>query len=455
MAEATSARSAGPTRGVAASILLALGLFTIYSANRRAIGAGDVVPATLLPVAMLRGDGPRFDRFAPLVRTPEGRLPGYADDRRGHAVSRYPIGPALVALPFEWPQLVVLDALRPGWERDPERAEAYLGLLGKNAAAAIASLAIVLLYRWLRGRASARAAMVASLTVALGTDHWAVASQALWQHGPAALCLMVAILLIEGESRPRLRLALAGLAAAMLVACRPVDLVASAVLAFWVMTHRPRPERWAFTLAAGAGAVALCAYNLFYFDTLTGGYAAIEAMHPWAHGTRGSWTAPILQGAVGTLFSPSHGLFAYSPWIALAVALACLPGTWSRTGGESLGNWLIASLGLSYVVLAKYSCWWGGHCFGPRFWIDVGPIFGLILARALDWASAGRRWGLLTAFGVTIAFSVALQAIGAACYPSTWHGIPNNADRHHERLWDWRDNEVTRGWNEGPRPRDW
>ena len=436
-----------------ASILLFLGLFALYQANGRSIGAGDVVPATLLPAAMIRGDGPQFDRYAPLVRTPQGRLPGYADEKRGHAVSRYPIGPALVAVPFELPQIALLDAVRPGWDRDPLNAGRDLDHLGKNAAAAIAALTIVLLFRFLHRLELGRVALPASLAVAIGTDHWAVASQALWQHGPAALCLVWAMSLLRDGRKSRLRMILAGLATAMMVACRPVDLVYAVALGLWVVMHRSRAERWAFTLAAGAGGLALCGYNLYYFDTLTGGYAAIEAMHPWAHGTRGTWTAPFLEGAAGTLFSPSHGLFTYSPWMALALLTLIFarktPGRWS------LGDALIASLGVSFVLLSKYSCWWGGHCFGPRFWIDAGPIFGLILARSLERARVHRRWVLLSAFGLTIAFSVGLQVVGAFTYPTSWHGTPNNADRHHERLWDWRDNEVTRGWKEGVKPRDW
>ena len=235
-----------------ASILLFLGLFAIYQANGRSIGAGDVVPATLLTAALIRGDGPQFDRYAPLVRTREGRLPGYADEKRGHVVSRYPIGPALVAVPFELPQIVLLDLARPGWDRDPLHAYGDLDHLGKNASAAIAALTIVLLYRLLHRLGLGRVALAACLAIALGTDHWSVASQALWQHGPAALCLMLAMLLLHGSSgRPSLRHALAGLAAAMIVACRPIDLVSSAAIALWVLAHRDRPERWAFFLAAG------------------------------------------------------------------------------------------------------------------------------------------------------------------------------------------------------------
>src|SRR5690349_5769288 len=100
----------GPGR----AFLLWLALFLLFTSNGRPIGAGDVVPATLLPVALLRGDGPVLDRFAGALRDEEGRLPGYAADARGHAVSRYPIGAALVAAPFYAPQLGLLDRLDPG-----------------------------------------------------------------------------------------------------------------------------------------------------------------------------------------------------------------------------------------------------------------------------------------------------------------------------------------------------
>ena len=39
----------------------------------------------------------------------------------------------------------------------------------------------------------------------------------------------------------------------------------------------------------------------------------------------------------------------------------------------------------------------------------------------------------------------------ATYYPSTWYATPIDVDRAHERLWDWRDNELTRIVNEGAR----
>lgn len=443
------------------AILLGAGLWLAYTANGRPIGAGDVVPATMLPVALLRGDGPVLDRFDRVLRTTDGRLPGYVEESRGHIVSRYPIGPALVAAPLVLPQLLWLDATDPGWEDDHGRVRALCSWMGKNAAAAIAALTGVVLLSALRRLGHGRGALPAVLTVALGSDTAAVAAQAPWQHGPAALCLALTMWLLSARGSIAGRAA-AGLAAALMVVCRPIDLVYAGAVALWVLAQDDRPRRWAFHATAGSVAVALSAYHLWFFDTLTGGYAAIEQMHPWAHGTRGTWTAPFLEGALGTLFSPSHGLFVYCPWVPLALLgmrahRAAQPAASAAVedgARRSLENALLLALIPSFVLLAKYSCWWGGHCYGPRFWIDAGPILAVAMAAAVEWGLARCRpfLGILAA---AVAWSVALQGVGMLCYPSSWHGTPRNADRHHERLWDWSDSEPSRCLREGVRPRAW
>jgi hypothetical protein len=48
-----------------------------------------------------------------------------------------------------------------------------------------------------------------------------------------------------------------------------------------------------------------------------------------------------------------------------------------------------------------------------------------------------------------IIVAIAIQVIGACFYPSTWNLEPLNVDLHHERLWDWRDTELSRCLREG------
>jgi hypothetical protein len=353
-------------------------------------------------------------------------------------------------LPFEWPQIVVLDLLRPGWDAGPDQAIAMASRLGKNTAAAIAALAAMLLWLWLDRLGLGRVAFPVVLAASLGSDMWSTGSQALWQHGPAALCLTLALLGLS-RSEPRIgAMGLSGFWLALMVACRPIDLVFAVPIVIWArLRHGPRAAA-ALLLPAGLIALALGAYNVWFFKTPSGGYAQIEQMHPWAHGVQGTWTGHLGTGLAGTLLSPSHGLFVYCPWALMAVV--SLPGTLRRQGWNSLEAALAVGLAANLLVLAKYSCWWAGHCFGPRFWIDATPVISLFLAHGL---SRGRMRFRALVLGVTLLAAMALQAIGFLGYPSTWHGQPTNADLDHRRLWDWCDSEVSRCVREGIKPRTW
>jgi len=149
----------------------------------------------------------------------------------------------------------------------------------------------------------------------------------------------------------------------------------------------------------------------------------------------------------GTLLSPSRGLFVFSPWALLA--LAALPATAARIAAFPVLRSVLLGLVAFALVNASYAVWWGGWSFGPRYWTEAMPLFGVLLGFALAWArtrSRAWRW----AFGGAIAFSVALQAIGAFYYPSSWNRIPVSVDVRHERLWDWRDSQLLRLLRNGP-----
>jgi hypothetical protein len=119
------------------------------------------------------------------------------------------------------------------------------------------------------------------------------------------------------------------------------------------------------------------------------------------------------------------------------------PAVWRRLAPHQLICWLLYALVPYFLLFSKYSVWWGGHCFGPRYWTDAIPLFAILLAFEIDELRTRSR-GWLAFLAVTIVVSVGIQAIGAFCYPSTWNLQPANVDQHHERLWDWRDTELSR-----------
>jgi len=446
-----------PKRQVLQAVMFAVVCLVIFLANRRHVGSGDCVPATYLPIALARGDGPWLDRFGPFLQSPTGQWPGYCEESRGHVVSRYPMGPGLVITPLVVPQVYVWDWLEPSWASHADTFQLTARRMAKNSAALVAAAGAGLLWFWLRARFSAPAATLATLAAAMGSDLWAVGSQAAWQHGPALFCLMLAVLCLD-FGRGRLWAAwLGGFFTAMIVVCRPVDLPITLALWLYALTCGRVWRRW-FTLSAAIMAVAWSGWNLYFFDHMTGGYSEIEKMHGWAHGVQGSWSTPLLHGLAGTLLSPSHGLLVYCPWVLFAVA-----GFWRiwRLGPQpemQLPRILTLSLVPTLLILSKYSCWWGGHCFGPRFWVDSMPVFALGLAAAIASVESCRlnlRNFILIGLVLAIFWSMTIQAVAAWTYPTSWHSTPTNADKDHKRLWDWHDQELSRGLKEGPHPPQW
>jgi hypothetical protein len=412
----------------------------VYLANGREIGQYDTEPATLLTIALLRGEGLHLDRFKTVLHESDGRLSPFVARSGRHIVSRYPVAPAILALPVVAPQVWYRDAVAPGWDRNPLVAWSQAKVMGKRAAAVLTAITVGLIFLLSRTIVPTRFAAPAALTAAFGSNLWAVASQALWQHGPATLMLTTAALLLTRERPGRARLALAGLATALMVACRAVDIVFAVVLLAFVLARWPRQVGWFLPGPVVIG-TALVGYNLAYFGTLSGGQAALEAMHPELHGVPGAWTANLLPGAAGTLFSPSRGLLIYCPWVLPAVAL--LPWTFRRLPSSHVLRPLIASLALVLAINSAYAVWWAGHSFGPRYWTDATPLLASALALALEW-SARRFRGMVLILGLLVAWSVAVQAVGAFCYPSSWNLSPADVDRNHDRLWDWRDTEIRR-----------
>jgi hypothetical protein len=162
------------------------------------------------------------------------RRPNWATVRRGHIVSVYPFAPALLAGPFTWLQLRVLDIVCPEWTRSEL---AVVLLMGKNSAAALAALFGVVSFVLLTQLGYGRERWAALAAATLGSEMWVVGSQSLWQHGPSALALAVGILAVDVPERPR-RSLLAGLASGFVFARRMVSSVYVLPRVAWMLMRR-------------------------------------------------------------------------------------------------------------------------------------------------------------------------------------------------------------------------
>ncbi len=432
-----------------------LACFAVHMANFRELGLADTYPATLLPGSLLRGQGFTFDGFQALFDEPAPG--GFVTLRRqlewtnvivplhGHLRSSYPIGAALLALPV-YALPVAFGMLH---HFDDYR------IAGKVAAAIMVALSAGFVFLTLLRFTERRVALALTATYAFGTTTWVVASQALWQHGPALFCLSLAIwaALRLSERGSPWDAALVSFAAAFAVVCRPQDALGALSIGLFALSRRPR--LW-LPLAVPAAVVlgGLVLYDVGIFGTLYGGYTAIytSPAHAWRHlDVHSVFTFPLMEGLAGLLISPSRGLFVYTPVCVFAmVALFVLAASRAFPLARAFLFWVVGTL----YVLSKNQIWWGGTSFGPRYLTEL--VLPLVLALGMLWPRIAKHPVFSTGIWVAAGFGVLVQALGAFTWECGWHLFPAWLDYRPDRLWDFRDPEIMRCATvlaeKGPRP---
>jgi hypothetical protein len=149
---------------------------------------------------------------------------------------------------------------------------------------------------------------------------------------------------------------------------------------------------------------------------------------------------------LGNLFSPSRGLFVFSPVLVFALAGAGIKIK-QRTF-NALDVALVLIILSHYYVISSINTLYGGWCFGPRLFTEVIPFFIYFLLYFLQWLT-GQHKGIfkkvLIVFAIlTIVTSFFINFRGAT-RPSTfmWNATPD-IDQHPERIWDWHDLQFMR-----------
>ena len=382
------------------TVLVAVLCFAVYSVNARVIPSADTRPARYLPFAVLRDHRLTLEGFAEEV---QARVPGQYALREvdGRLVSVYPVIAPLAALPLYLPAYLYLDAT--GWNA------AELGflaaLLEKLAASTFAALAMAGLYQLLRRRLEVRDALTLTIACAFGTSTWVISSQALWQHGPAQLALVAALLAATAPPAPR-TLALAGACTVLLAATRLADLLlALPVAVFCLLRARGRRQQAAFM----AGSLAMTALALGCNLAAAGHLAGGSALHAGLANPGSYFARPLFAGLAVELVSPGKGLLVFSPWLLVGLARRADP---QATGDRLLDSLLGVGVMAQLVLFAKTGGL-GGFCYGPRFTTDMLPALAWILAPSLPGLSGRRRLALW----ILVGWSIAVQASGAFRYP--------------------------------------
>jgi len=333
-----------------------------------------------------------------------GNAAWFVTTTKGHVVSQYPPGAALVAAPF---YLVDRSSRRiPMYgSNDPDAPPVTIdvpSLVPASTAAAVATaLAMALLALVFVQLVPASQALAGAYVAGLGTGAWSVASNALWQHGPAMLWIALALYLISREHHIG-----AGLAFGLAILTRPHIALIAAAAGLGLALGR-RSMRPIFSIGAGSvlGLAALVGYNwaVFGHPSISGGYGSVfteQAIHSSL-----SW---YLGNVAGALVDPGHGLLIWAPFLiivlpGLAKAWKAAPA-WVR--GAAIG-------GLLYLLLqlkANRFSGGGGH-FAYRYPLEALAAAGpLLLLAWRDWITGAKMRRYL--FNTGVAIAIIAQAVG-------------------------------------------
>ncbi|WP_201243771.1 hypothetical protein [Halochromatium salexigens] len=269
--------------------------------------------------------------FGYYVSTPKG------------TVSQYPPGAALLAVPVymlahgRLHEAVLLNPSRPEIEAVavslpplwPATVTAVLA-----TAAAIAFLGLVF-----RGQSQPREAWIAAWVVGLGTSAWSVASDALWQHGPAMFWIALGLLLSSRKNYWASGLALGG---AVLTRPHTAFVCACLGIACGVSNRSIRPVI-SIGVGSALGLLFLLVYNALIFSevSISGGYG-----DSFQNRLVSFDFLFLFLNILGGLLDPRVGFLIWSPFLILL--LPGLPVAWKNSGPWARGA---AVGGLIYLLL--------------------------------------------------------------------------------------------------------
>jgi hypothetical protein len=332
--------------------------------------------------------------------------------------------------------------------RDVDPRELYRFVeIGNRTAAVVAIVTLVVLACWLGSITSIPRALLVTAVIAVATNHWATTAGGTWSHTSAMLWLVTGLLLWSRAASRQALYPAAAVALALATACRPI--LAPALLLILIdAAARGTMRRVVVTTVVAIGLVGgiALAGNLALYGSPFGGRADVVWNITATHNV-GSYFGFSPMNWIRLLLSPSRGLFVYSP-----VLLFALPGLARALGrGSDPTQRRISLAGLfSFGFYAAIQTWWGGHVFGPRYMTDLLPFFALWLALTPLPTRGLPLWGV--AFAAALGWSVWVQQLGATRYPCGWNDWPVSVDHAHSRLWDWRDAQLRRCFEQEPPP---
>ncbi|MCI0478021.1 MAG: hypothetical protein L0Y55_17395, partial [Anaerolineales bacterium] len=268
----------------------------------------DIAAASFLPLVILERGDFTLEKYQEFF-TKNWRSPYFVAEVNGRLVSRYPIAPAILAIPFYG------IPLGTDWLAQPHRDWLIFPWSvfypAKFAAAFITALAVVMFFFCARELADARTSVAVTLAFGFGTSVWSTASQALWQQTPSLLFQLIGVwFLLRGRHKGAHAIAPGAFFFSAATVARANNGLAALLFTLYVLIEY-RSAIWRWIAWAIPPTVLAMFYNALYNGS------------PFVFGYQEGFTQTMawlrVDGIVGLFLSPSRGLFIYSPFLIFAI----------------------------------------------------------------------------------------------------------------------------------------
>ena len=312
-------------------------------------------------------------------------------------------------------------------------------LVQKWLLAATGGILVLLGWVILRVYLSPGVSWILTVVLVWGSELGSTFGSALWNLNITVLLIMAVVWLLARHHAGKATTVspvLLGFLLSLAFICRPTAAV-FVVVTFLYLLIWNRRELWP---AAGAALLGLIAFIL-YNQAVMG-----LPLPPYYLPQRLESRTPFVRALWGLLFSPSRGLFVFSPIILYILVLVLIRFKTSKQQSRHIVGLLLLWFAIHLFVIARFDHWWGGSSYGSRLLTDLMPA--AVWLTAVVWprqpVTHNRSQSILfnSVFILLAVFSIYSHLYTGLFNPAAqaWSGgaLSPNIDRSPQYLFDWR-----------------
>src|SRR3989344_1622177 len=354
-----------------------------------------------------------------------------------HFISAFPIISGLIAIP------VYFLPLSLGMTVIFEN----LALLSHLTAAIIMSLSggvmYILLNKYLVK--DSKKSLLITFIFLFATINFATISQALWQHGPLQLFMLLYIymfaeILFKKNDIPDFKKAfMGGIFMGISILSRPTAILSLMILipliVYLTFKIYSKKDLLKFSVFLFSGLILCFLFFIWYNNNY---FLSIENQGYFNQLGR-SWLSKFPEGFLGMWISPSKGLLIYSPVFIFSIVGAFIVIKRKNFKEDSFYIVSILIVLLHTLIVGRWKHWYGGWSFGYRMSADIIPFLILLMVPYIKSDFFERTKNI---FLLLIGFSVLMQIMGVVFFDGIWHAAYDKGFDETSWLWSVKDSEI-------------